>query len=97
MDDDEQRARFSGLRVALAYAIKAASRSPAELAHHREALREIEGSLRPAHHPAIREELEALIAALTRLPVRDPAHDHDHDPTSPPVRSDVEPPKDLLP
>lgn len=73
MDDTEIQARFAGLRIAIAAAIKAATRSPADLGHHIAALREIEALIPPTVHPAAKEELVGVITALARLPVRDPA------------------------
>ncbi len=98
MDDDEIFARFAGLRVALAYAIKAASRSPSDIVHHQEALREIESLIPSSAHPAIREELDGVIHALTRMPVRDPSHAHDATGTrAPPSQiNEVGLPRDLL-
>lgn len=98
MDDDEIFARFAGLRVALAYAIKAACRSPADIVHHQEALREIESLIPSSAHPAIREELDGVIHALTRMPVRDPSHAHDTtESRAPPHEIDeIGLPRDLL-
>ena len=72
MDDDELHARFAGLRIAIAFAIKAASRTPADLNHHVATLKEIENLFPASSHPAARQEIQGVVAALLRMPVRDP-------------------------
>ena len=75
MDDEELEARFSGLRIALAFAIKAASPTPADVTSHVAALRDIISLIPKEAHPAVTDELRGVLTALTRLPVRDPASD----------------------
>ena len=79
MNEEEIEARFTGLRIALAFAIKVASRTPADLNHNVATLKEIESLIPPAAHPALKNELRGVLTALTRLPVKDPSADqHSH-------------------
>ena len=75
MDDEELEARLNGLRIALAFAIKAASPTPSDVTNTVAALKEIVSLIPSAAHPAVKDELRGVLVALTRLPVRDPAGD----------------------
>lgn len=75
MDDEELEARLNGLRIALAFAIKAASPTPSDVTNTVAALKEIVSLIPSATHPAVKDELRGVLVALTRLPVRDPAGD----------------------
>ena len=95
MDDDELYAHFAGIRVALAFAIKVASGGPAAINHNLAQLREIEAMIPSTLHPAVREEIEGVIAALNRMP----RHIDDHHAPGASMRlEDVvgDVPKDLL-
>lgn len=98
MDDTELQARFAGLRLAVAAAIKAACRGPADLAQQVAALREVEAAIPGSVHPAARDEILGVITALTRMPVRDPAQPRPvpAGPALPPVGPPPMP-SDLLP
>ena len=99
MDDDELEARLNGLRIALAFAIKAASPTPVGVTNNVAVLQEIVSLIPSTAHPAVKDELRGVAMALTRLPVRDPASDQ-HSPglrtreLVEPAASD--PPPDLL-
>ena len=84
MNDEELEARLNGLRIALAFAIKAASPTPSDLTNTAAALKEIVSSTPSAAHPVVADELRGVLAALTRLPVRDPAGDQHHATSDPP-------------
>ncbi len=99
MDDEEIEARLNGLRIALAFAIKAASPTPSDVTNAVAALKEIVSLIPSAAHPAVKDELHGVLVALTRLPVRDPAGEQH----SPGVRgrqrledATSDPPSDLL-
>lgn len=97
MQDDELHARFAGLRIAIAFAIKAASRTPLDLSHHIAELRQIESQFPPGTHPGATEEFDGIIKALLRMPVRDPGHGHPTQGSAVPTAIDREvAPRDLL-
>ena len=73
MDDDEIAAHLAGLRIAMAFAIKATCRNPAEVQTRVAALQDIVGLIPASLHPGVKDELDAVITAMGRLPVRDPS------------------------